>query len=526
MSIYIGQSPTSAGAIFSLPETSAPIDRLFSKYLAIKADIESVSEMMGSKSFDRTLGYFLDGNCGSSTLVANRISRAMFNREGAIKALDSSFWSQAMALTDVLEVMPQARRQEWGEMIRENKTPAFDRETVISTLTELLNSRESFFAERVDGVFRSLSGDHVTNIPQGFYKRMIIAGVLDQFGFTSIQQCGYLSDLRSLIAKFMGRIEPTYYSTSSLVAMAYESTGQWVTIDGGSLRIKVFKKGTAHIEIHEDLAWRLNAVLASMYPGALPPESRKPSNKPRKTFNLRNSYLDQPVLEALIQIIKRRGVKENTVTLPYESGNTGLTKELSSIMVSIGGSPGRTLSSYVFDYDPLPVLKSIAMAGFIPDHYSHQFYSTSESLAEKAVAQADIKPGMSVLEPSAGIGGIAKFLPSNSTTCVELAPLRCLVLKEMGFKDVVANDFIEWADGARQYDRIVMNPPFSKGRAKEHLLAAERCLADGGKIVAILPGSMINSAPLPGFKHNWSEILEDQFVGTGVRVAILVAEKE
>lgn len=43
--------------------------------------------------------------------------------------------------------------------------------------------------------------------------------------------------------------------------------------------IRVHKKGTAHIEIHPNLAWRLNLILAILYPQAIPPEHRR---KPRR----------------------------------------------------------------------------------------------------------------------------------------------------------------------------------------------------------------------------------------------------
>ena len=40
------------------------------------------------------------------------------------------------------------------------------------------------------------------------------------------------------------------------------------------------QKGTAHFEIHPDMAWKLNCVLASMHPMAIPAEFRQ---KPKQT---------------------------------------------------------------------------------------------------------------------------------------------------------------------------------------------------------------------------------------------------
>lgn len=70
-----------------------------------------------------------------------------------------------------------------------------------------------------------------------------------------------------------------------------------------------------------------------------------------------------------------------------------------------------------------------------------------------------------------------------------------------------------------------MNPPFSKGRALAHLIAASTLLVTSGRLVAILPASMVNTNPLEGFEHDWSEVFVDQFEGTAVRVVILTAQR-
>ena len=121
--------------------------------------------------------------------------------------------AKALNMTDVYEYMPNNRRTEWNEQIREMKTPDFDEETVRPTIMELLNSRQQFFAERVDGIFRALSGDHVTNRPEGFGKRMILARVFNEYGWTNHDMSGFIRDLRQVIAKFMGRDEPRWRVT-------------------------------------------------------------------------------------------------------------------------------------------------------------------------------------------------------------------------------------------------------------------------------------------------------------------------
>src|SRR5262249_46435150 len=157
----------------------------------------------------------------------------LFQLDGAIAALNAAYWSKALGLTDVYDYMPQARRDEWNRSIKEHKTPDFTEEAVRPTILQLLASREQFLAERVDGIFRGLAGEHVTNAPEAFGKRMIIAHVLREYHFVEHRTCGLINDLRCVVAKFMGRDEPRYQSSSAVVEALKSRWGEWVSIDGG-----------------------------------------------------------------------------------------------------------------------------------------------------------------------------------------------------------------------------------------------------------------------------------------------------
>lgn len=67
-----------------------------------------------------------------------------------------------------------------------------------------------------------------------------------------------------------------------------------------------------------------------------------------------------------------------------------------------------------------------------------------------------------------------------------------------------------------------MNPPFSKGRAKEHVRhAATSWLKPDGRLVAVLPASLRGEVIAKGWRHTYGEILRDRFPGTGVAVVLL-----
>ena len=178
------------------------------------------------------------------------------------------------------------------------------------------------------------------------------------------------------------------------------------------------------------------------------------------------------------------------------------------------------------------------------------FFPTSEAVVDSMLAAAEIEPGMAVLEPSAGMGHIADAIRERAGVepdVVEMSGERRELLEAKGYS-LVGSDFTEmrprdgftygdvfrdtegrvgvmrgsrgmgsdrvgfhpldadgkpdpqkaiWMDrgeltGVEQrdsdsgYDRIIMNPPFSKGRDIQHVRHAYELLRPGGRLVAIM----------------------------------------
>ena len=86
-----------------------------------------------------------------------------------------------------------------------------------------------------------------------------------------------------------------------------------------------------------------------------------------------------------------------------------------------------------------------------------QFYETSPLLAKIMIEMANIQENESVLEPSAGMGAIAKFLPKRAV-CIEKDLAFSNFLKGSGFQ-VVFDDFMEYPL-ENKFDVIIANPPF------------------------------------------------------------------
>lgn len=525
---------------FFAPMSADLVDALLGEYGQARRRIDNLASAVRADNASGVLHYFVEGNVKDQRYSMPATVDALFRAEGAIAQLNADFWNRALRLTDVLDYMPQARRDEWHEQIRNPEgskanrhtgakdmpaLPEFEEATVRSTLGGLLASRAQFLSERVDGIFRALSREHVTNQPQGFSKRMIIQGV---FGY---QTHGHINDLRCVVAKFMGRDEPKHGATDPVIKAARRQNGEWMTIDGGALRIRVYGGvGTAHLEVHPDMAWRLNAILASLHPLAIPAEFREKPKRKIKDFAL----FDRPLPFAVVSLLAgMRNVHEKISEWPerhreipsarqfdYGEKDKAAQAEAEKVLIALGAA--KQSGHWQFDYEPTQVLDQVVCSGCIPDQKSHQFYPTPAAVAEFAVSVAGIEDHHGVLEPSAGTGGLADYLPKLQTTCVEISPLHCRVLEAKGFK-VIEADFLKWASGQPLADRVVMNPPFSEGRWQAHLQAAAGMLKPDGRLVAILPASAKGKDLLPGWSLEWARTFDNEFAGTSVSVVVLVA---
>lgn len=180
-------------------------------------------------------------------------------------------------------------------------------------------------------------------------------------------------------------------------------------------------------------------------------------------------------------------------------------------------------NEWSFSYDPKSILLEIKRSGCIPEYKSHQYYPSPENIARDAVAMANIKDGDFVLEPSAGQGAIAEQIraahPLSFLQCVEISRLHCEILKQKGF-EVVNADFLEF-NPERKCDKLVMNPPFSDGRAIDHVKHGFDMLTDDGVLVSVLPASFLGKEIIPGCEYTYSHVYKNEFSGCSVNVVIV-----
>lgn len=118
------------------------------------------------------------------------------------------------------------------------------------------------------------------------------------------------------------------------------------------------------------------------------------------------------------------------------------------------------------------------------------YFATPEPIGYKMVQWLQAKPGQSLLEPSAGDGAIARWMPDNTYNTV-VEPSRDLtpkLMRNVAGAKVVESTF-ENFDLHNKFDGIAMNPPFGHGgkTAVEHVAKAYQHLKDGGRLIAIIP---------------------------------------
>lgn len=113
------------------------------------------------------------------------------------------------------------------------------------------------------------------------------------------------------------------------------------------------------------------------------------------------------------------------------------------------------------------------------------FFPTPRKIVEQMIELAGLEPGMTVLEPSAGKGDIARAVikAGCSVSCVEMNYSLFEHIREQGFT-VQCRDFLTMEPGDL-FERVLMNPPFERGVDENHVRHAFTFLKPGGRLVAI-----------------------------------------
>jgi len=160
-----------------------------------------------------------------------------------------------------------------------------------------------------------------------------------------------------------------------------------------------------------------------------------------------------------------------------------------------------------------------------------QQFSTPANLAYTAAWLANINENDTVLEPSAGIGGLALFGKAWGAKVYanELSERRLAFLNELGLDETFNENAEHINDILPDYVKptvVLMNPPFSStaGRtsknstanAKRHIEQALDRLSDNGRLVAIVGKGMSDDAP--SFRAWFNDLRKEYDIKANVRI--------
>ncbi len=180
----------------------------------------------------------------------------------------------------------------------------------------------------------------------------------------------------------------------------------------------------------------------------------------------------------VMKILANSQVEDNKLFLPIQLDRK-LYVSTNKILEELGGKWNRKAKAHLFETSPEDMIQEIIMTGeFEFKQKIYQFFPTPPELAKRMVDLADIRSGERCLEPSAGTGNIARFLPAG-TDCIELMPENRTRLKEENF-NLVWDDFMSFPPDSGPYDVIIANPPFSRQQDLSHITKmiamAKRCV--------------------------------------------------
>lgn len=138
------------------------------------------------------------------------------------------------------------------------------------------------------------------------------------------------------------------------------------------------------------------------------------------------------------------------------------------------------------------------------------YFPTPEPIGYKMVEWLNLARGEKALEPSAGHGAIARWMPDDvNVHVVENSPeLFPRLLMNATTANKAHNVNFEDFNIANKFDGIAMNPPYnyrgdkSNKMAMDHIAKAFRHLYDGGRVLAIVPAG-------PAFGKRFDKWLEE-----------------
>lgn len=201
--------------------------------------------------------------------------------------------------------------------------------------------------------------------------------------------------------------------------------------------------------------------------------------------------------DATLGIVSRLERDGNAVRITDGQLDRKQYLSLNDVLEAMGGKWNKKAKAHVFDSDPSAAIDSVLLTGEISTPKSIQqefgYFPTPPAVVDALIELAEPREGMRALEPSAGKGAIAFRLVEEgmNVDCVEILSENVdHLIKAASMLNVIMTDFLNVA-ARREYDRVVMNPPFAKQQDIDHVLHALKFVKEGGRLVSVMSSGVM-----------------------------------
>lgn len=223
--------------------------------------------------------------------------------------------------------------------------------------------------------------------------------------------------------------------------------------------------------------------------------------------------------------------------------NSTLYQRVDAALQTVGGRWDKQLKAHVFPGSAwAAVLDLTAHDQVFTEREAKQadgWFATPAEVAERLLELAGPQPSMRALEPSAGEGAIAIPLAGRvkHVDAIEIHAGRAGELaRSAAHIRVLHADFLHcrpgYAGAGRDYNLVVMNPPFARGADVRHVTHALPFLRRSGRLVAVMQASVLDrrdkaavaARQLMDQRGGWFEPLPaGSFREAGTSVAAVIA---